>query len=72
MFPILDWNYINVWQFLKTYNLEYCTLYDEGYTSLGEIDNSIKNPYLKIEDKNEYKPAYTLTNDDHERFSRRK
>lgn len=21
IFPILDWNYLNVWQFLKTYNL---------------------------------------------------
>ena len=66
VFPILDWNYLNVWQFLKSYNLEYCKLYDEGYTSLGEIDNSVKNPFLKIivNDGESYKPAYALTNDD--------
>ena len=49
----------------------YCQLYDQGYTSLGEIHNSQKNPYLKIEGKEEYLPAYELTKDDQERYSRR-
>jgi len=80
VFPILDWSYREVWQFLKGFNLEYCCLYDQGYTSLGEIHNSIKNPYLKA-DKNEeegaqeeeekFLPAFCLENNDHERFSRR-
>jgi FAD synthetase len=49
----------------------YCVLYDQGYTSLGEKHNSQKNPYLKIEETDNYKPAYELTKDDYERFSRR-
>ena len=46
VFPILDWNYHDVWVFLKGYDLAYCSLYDEGYTSLGDKHNTIKNPYL--------------------------
>jgi FAD synthetase len=64
VFPILDWNYHEVWQYLKSYELIYCVLYDQGYTSLGEIHNSQKNPYLKIEGKEEYLPAFNLTKDD--------
>jgi 3'-phosphoadenosine 5'-phosphosulfate sulfotransferase (PAPS reductase)/FAD synthetase len=73
VFPILDWNYLNVWQYLKSYDLEYCKLYDLGYTSLGEIHNSVKNPFLKIEGtEDEFQPAYILKSDDQERFSRSK
>ena len=46
VFPVLDWNIAMVWSYLKSYSLSYCCLYDEGYSSLGEINNSIKNPYL--------------------------
>ena len=28
IFPILNWDYQNVWQFLRSYNLPYCCLYD--------------------------------------------
>lgn len=49
----------------------YCVLYDQGYTSLGEKHNSQKNPHLKIEGTENFEPAYELTQDDYERFSRR-
>ena len=49
----------------------YCELYDQGYTSLGEKDNTIKNPYLQIEGTDNFRPAYELTNGEQERFSRR-
>ena len=71
--PILDWEYHHVWEFLRCYEQPYCTLYDQGYTSLGEMDNTIKNPELKVEKPDgtiEYLPAYALKSEEHERESR--
>jgi FAD synthetase len=73
VFPILDWNYNQVWQFLRKYELPYCSLYDEGYTSLGEMDNSSKNPHLREEREDGtviYRPAYMLDDEEMERESR--
>lgn len=62
--PILDWNYAQVWEFLIGCNLDYCSLYDEGYTSLGGTSNTIRNPFLKIEGtEDRYSPAYMLQDD---------
>lgn len=33
--PIIDWTEEDVWGFIKTRNLPYCSLYDEGFTRLG-------------------------------------
>ncbi len=35
--PIIDWDDGDVWEFIKTYNLRYCCLYDEGFKRLGCI-----------------------------------
>lgn len=35
--PIIDWTDDDVWEFIQTYNISYCKLYDEGYTRLGCI-----------------------------------
>ena len=72
VFPILDWEYSDIWKFLKTFNLPYSKLYDQGYTSLGEKHNTIKNPHLKqqVDDVVTYMPAYKLKNGDYERDSR--
>ena len=73
IFPLLDWNYYQVWQFLRALKLPYCSLYDQGYTSLGEVDNTIKNPHLQDVDENGniiYYPAYELVDEDYERESR--
>ena len=67
--PILKWSYEQVWSFLRQGNLPYCVLYDEGYTSIGNIKNTIKNPALKKDDGT-YLPAYRLTDGALERDSR--
>lgn len=70
--PILHWNYVDIWDFLVGCNVEYCHMYDLGYTSLGGIDNTVPNPYLKRDDK--YLPAYMLYDqaDERERLGRQK
>ena len=35
--PIIDWTTDEVWEFLKEYNIPYCSLYDEGFKRLGCI-----------------------------------
>lgn len=72
--PLLDWHYSQVWDYLLTLHVPYCTLYDEGYTSLGGINNTVKNPSLRLEDKvsgcNHYLPAYKLLDAAEERKGR--
>lgn len=71
--PLLRWDYASVWLFLRELKVPYCKLYDEGYTSLGDYEDTIKNPQLKIPTQNglvEYKPAYQLQDGSFERASR--
>jgi len=35
-----------VWDFIKACELPYCNLYDHGYTSLGTVKDTIRNPEL--------------------------
>ncbi|EDK42283.1 hypothetical protein LELG_00461 [Lodderomyces elongisporus NRRL YB-4239] len=58
--PILDWKYTEVWDFLIGTDVEYCKLYDLGYTSLGGIDTTVPNPKLKLPNNDGYLPAYML------------
>ena len=71
--PILDWTYGHVWHFLRLFELPYCSLYDDGYTSLGTVENTLPCPALKKEDGEngeEYWPAYMLRDWDLERAGR--
>ncbi|GAA5830924.1 hypothetical protein JCM3766R1_006176 [Sporobolomyces carnicolor] len=54
--PILDWSYHDVWDFLRHPDLtlggpgttiEWCELYDYGYTSIGSTHNTFPNPCLR-------------------------
>ncbi|KAM3573067.1 hypothetical protein VYU27_004937 [Nannochloropsis oceanica] len=79
--PILKWDYGQVWRFLRRFNLPYCSLYDEGYTSLGDIRTTIRNPALLkeggkeggregSEEKERYRPAHELVDWTLERANR--
>jgi FAD synthetase len=73
VFPILDWEYADVWTFLCQLKLPYCSLYDAGFTSLGEKNNSAPNPNLKRIDENgkvTFLPAFELKDGNLERDSR--
>lgn len=69
--PILNWTYEQVWQFLLKHNVPYCSLYDQGYTSLGTRATTVPNPRLKDPNNpTSYFPAYTLTDESAERQGR--
>jgi len=71
--PILTWTYKNIWAFLRGLCLPYPTLYDKGYTSLGNPDNTIPNPalaFLTDNGEEKFKPAYMLDDPGLERQGR--
>lgn len=44
--PVINWEYAEVWDFLRALEIPYCTLYDRGYTSLGGKGDTLPNPSL--------------------------
>lgn len=72
--PILNYSYKNVWTFLKECKVPYCPMYDEGFTSLGDKEQTMRN--VKLQYKNhdtgllEYKPAHLLDDEISERDGR--
>ncbi|KAI0768239.1 hypothetical protein BD413DRAFT_633896 [Trametes elegans] len=48
--PIINWSYADVWAYLKKFDVPYCSLYDEGYTSLGSTYNTFPNPALRVDE----------------------
>jgi FAD synthetase len=80
--PVIDWHLSEIWCFLRSPHLKdletggplrYCPIYDEGYTSLGGVNDTLKNPKLKARDENGreyYRPAYEMTEDEGERLGR--
>lgn len=66
--PILDWTFDDVWQFIHKASVPYCCLYDQGYTSLGDVETTTRNPALLRDGK--YLPAWSLSDGDLERSGR--
>jgi len=58
--PILNWDYGQVWKFLRWSKLPYPSLYDKGYTSLGGTHDSWPNPHLRTPDGT-FLPAHLLS-----------
>uniref|UniRef100_A0A1I7UP82 FAD synthase n=1 Tax=Caenorhabditis tropicalis TaxID=1561998 RepID=A0A1I7UP82_9PELO len=71
--PILNWTYSDVWHMLRGLCVPYCKLYDQGYTSLGGRDNTVRHPALRVvlsDGKEHFLPAYKLHDDAEERHNR--
>ena len=73
--PVLNWNYGKVWQFLRSYQLPVCSLYKDGYTSLGTVHDTNPNPALYVPPSNSqevgrYREAWMLLDYDQERSGR--
>jgi len=70
--PVLSWSYGHIWHFLRLFNLPYCELYDQGFTSLGKVGNTRPTPALKKpgDASTGYWPAYMLTDYERERDGR--
>lgn len=66
---ILDWTYADVWRFLRRWRLPYAGIYDQGFTSLGGVSNTVANPKLRLPDGS-YAPAYCLDDARDERAGR--
>ena len=49
--PILNWSYSQVWTFIRRLTLPYPSLYDRGYTSLGNVTNTAPNENLAVVDE---------------------
>lgn len=57
--PIIDWEDTEVWEFIKTYNVPYCKLYDEGFKRLGCIGCPMSsNAKAELERYPKFKQAY--------------
>ncbi|KAJ2781455.1 3'-phosphoadenosine 5'-phosphosulfate sulfotransferase [Coemansia javaensis] len=66
--PVLDWGFDDVWGFLHAAGAYYCPLYDQGYTSLGDVDSTTRNPALLKDGR--YQPAWSLADGGLERSGR--
>ena len=68
--PLLNWSYSHVWALLAgPAGVPYCSLYDQGFTSLGSKDASARNPALRRDDGS-YQPAWMLQDGTSERHGR--
>ncbi|XP_004530428.1 probable FAD synthase [Ceratitis capitata] len=74
IFPLLDWSYRDIWEYTFVRKVPYCNLYEQGYTSLGQIHNTSPNPHLRIFDPITkavtYKHAAELRDAEYERAGR--
>ena len=71
--PVLEWNYFDIWAFIRGLSVPYPTLYDRGYTSLGSRSNTQPNPHLICTDEKGqtvFRPAYELKDGSLERAGR--
>ncbi|CAN1304958.1 Protein AF_2251 [Linum perenne] len=65
---------MDIWAFILTCKVQYCGLYDQGYTSIGSIHDTTPNSLLCITESSgreeKFKPAYLLSDGRSERAGR--
>ena len=66
--PLLNWSYSEIWDYIIKHDINYCRLYDRGYTSIGTQDNTFPNHLLF--NKNGYSRADDLSDGTKERIGR--
>ncbi|KAK3356227.1 hypothetical protein B0H65DRAFT_71791 [Neurospora tetraspora] len=59
-------------QFIRQLDIPFCSLYSQGFSSLGGTKDTRPNPALALDgpEGNKFRPAYELTRDDEERLGR--
>jgi FAD synthetase len=68
---MLDWDCADVWDYLLKNKVPYCSLYEVGYTSIGNKKNTMPNPHLASKEfPGTFRPAYKLLDDSLERAGR--
>ena len=70
--PILDWTHEEVWRYLRAEGRDrpFCSLYREGFTSLGGKHDTRKHPALLDRESGLYRPAWELPQGEDERRGR--
>ena len=58
--PIIDWTTDEVWEFLKEYNIPYCSLYDEGFKRLGCIGCPMGSTAHRLKEFERWPKYYNL------------
>ncbi|OAY82112.1 putative FAD synthase [Ananas comosus] len=47
--PILDWSYRDVWSFILTCKVKYCSLYDQGIADSSSMEENFKPAYMLLD-----------------------
>lgn len=58
--PIIDWTDNDVWEFIHTYEIPYCSLYDKGWKRLGCIGCPQGSKKHKLEEFNKWPGMYKM------------
>lgn len=70
VFPILNWDLGDIWQYIDALGLPLCELYGRGFASIGLTTDTRPNPLLWNTDTKEYRHARELGDDGAERLGR--
>ncbi|MBQ1352339.1 MAG: phosphoadenosine phosphosulfate reductase family protein [Firmicutes bacterium] len=58
--PIIDWTTEEVWEFIKEYEVPYCSLYDEGFKRLGCIGCPMGSKAQRLKELERWPKYYNL------------